>query len=66
MRIIFVSNLNRIFFIYTLKVLNFAVLYFVIFAKFCTRVKFQNHKIPKVNTREIKYLASLNSLVLNI
>ena len=64
--------LTEFFFIY-LKGIKFRGYYILrfsrfltIFAKFCTRVKFQNYKIPKVNTREIKYLASLNSLVLNI
>ena len=37
----------------TLKVLNFAI-----FAKLFTREKFQNHKIAKLNTREIKYMTS--------
>ena len=33
--------------------------FLTIFVKFCTRIKFQNHKIAKLNTREIKYFPSL-------
>ena len=49
----------------TLNVLNFTGIKFrdfrdlTIFAKFCARVKFQNHKIAKLNTCEIKYFPSL-------